>query len=58
LGFALRDADFKAAIMQQAAREQILEALKRTEIAMGFGKSQQAAGAGAGPGVGSGKTAD
>ncbi len=36
LGFALRDSDFKAAVMQQAAREQIIEALKRTEIAMGF----------------------
>jgi nitrogen PTS system EIIA component len=34
LGFALRDKDFKAAVMQQAAREQILEALKRAEIAM------------------------
>jgi len=43
LGFALRDADFKAAVMQQAAREQILEALKRAEIAMGFGKTPQPA---------------
>jgi PTS system nitrogen regulatory IIA component len=37
LGFAFRDADFKTAVTQQAAREQILEALKRAEIAMGFG---------------------
>ena len=29
LGFALRDADFKAAVTQQASREQILDALKR-----------------------------
>lgn len=36
LGFALRDSDFKSAVTRQAAREQIMEALKRTEIAMGF----------------------
>jgi PTS system nitrogen regulatory IIA component len=36
LGFALRDPDFKAAVMQQASRELILEALKRAEIAKGF----------------------
>ena len=34
LGFALRDPDFKKAVTQQAAREQILEALHRVEISM------------------------
>lgn len=40
LGFALRDTDFKAAIARQAAREEILEGLKRTEVAMGFAPGQ------------------
>ena len=35
LGFALRDADFKTAVVQQASRDVLLEALKRAEIAMG-----------------------
>jgi len=37
LGFAMRDKEFKAAVIQQAAREQILETLKRAELAMGHG---------------------
>jgi nitrogen PTS system EIIA component len=36
LGFALRDPEFKAAVTKQAAREQIVESLKKAEIAMGF----------------------
>jgi PTS system nitrogen regulatory IIA component len=35
LGFALRDADFKSAILGQASREKIQEALRRVEISMG-----------------------
>lgn len=46
LGFALRDTDFKAAVTQQASREQILETLKRVEIARGFGASSQPLGTG------------
>ena len=34
LGFALRDPDFKSAVIHQASREMILEALKRAEIAL------------------------
>ena len=34
LGFALRDPDFKNAVVHQAAREQILESLQRVEIPM------------------------
>jgi PTS system nitrogen regulatory IIA component len=34
LGFALRDPDFKRAVLHQAAREQILESLQRVEIPM------------------------
>jgi PTS system nitrogen regulatory IIA component len=34
LGFALRDPDFKNAVLHQAAREQILESLQRVEIPM------------------------
>lgn len=34
LGFALRDPDFKKAVIQQASREQILEALRRAELSM------------------------
>ena len=34
LGFALRDPDFKKAVLHQAAREQILESLQRVEIPM------------------------
>jgi PTS system nitrogen regulatory IIA component len=41
LGFAFRDADFKAAVTQQASREQILEALKRVELAIAGGKGVQ-----------------
>lgn len=33
LGFALRDPDFKRAVLEQASRDKILEALKRAEIA-------------------------
>ena len=40
LGFALRDPDFKAAVTQTASREQIHEALKRAEIAMGLGSEK------------------
>ncbi|MGA2443090.1 MAG: hypothetical protein ABSH08_19220, partial [Tepidisphaeraceae bacterium] len=47
LGFAFHDPDFKAAVTQQASREQILEALKRVEIAMGFGSGAQPLPAGA-----------
>jgi PTS system nitrogen regulatory IIA component len=46
LGFALRDTDFKAAVTQQASREQILETLKRVEIARGFGAKSQPLGTG------------
>ncbi len=48
LGFALRDADFKAAVTRQASREQILEALKRVEMAMGSASHSQPQPAGAG----------
>jgi PTS system nitrogen regulatory IIA component len=41
LGFALRDPDFKKAVIQQASREQILEALRRVEIAMATGSPGQ-----------------
>jgi PTS system nitrogen regulatory IIA component len=41
LGFAFRDADFKAAVTQQASREQILEALKRVELAIAGAKGVQ-----------------
>jgi len=34
LGYALRDPDFKNAILKQAARDEILEALRRVEIFM------------------------
>jgi PTS system nitrogen regulatory IIA component len=34
LGFALRDPDFKNAVLRQAPREAILEALRRVEISM------------------------
>ncbi|HEV8605479.1 MAG TPA: PTS sugar transporter subunit IIA [Tepidisphaeraceae bacterium] len=34
LGFALRDPDFKNAILKQAPREEILEALRRVEISV------------------------
>jgi len=34
LGFALRDPDFKKAVLTQASREEILEALRRVEISM------------------------
>jgi PTS system nitrogen regulatory IIA component len=34
LGFALRDPDFKNAVLRQASREEILEALRRVEFAM------------------------
>jgi nitrogen PTS system EIIA component len=34
LGFALRDPDFKNAVLRQAPRETIVEALRRVEIAM------------------------
>lgn len=34
LGFALRDVDFKNAVLHQASREEILEALRRVEISM------------------------
>lgn len=43
LGFALRDAGFKEAITRQAAREEILDALGKTEGTMGaapFGSNQ------------------
>jgi PTS system nitrogen regulatory IIA component len=48
LGFALRDAEFKAAVTRQASREQILEALKRVEMAMGSPSRSQPQPAGAG----------
>jgi PTS system nitrogen regulatory IIA component len=34
LGFALRDQDFKNAILRQASRDEILEALRRVEVSM------------------------
>ena len=34
LGFALRDPDFKKAVLRQASREEILEALRRVEVSM------------------------
>lgn len=34
LGFALRDAEFKGAVLRQAAREEILEQLRRVEATM------------------------
>jgi PTS system nitrogen regulatory IIA component len=34
LGFALRDADFKATVLRQAPREEIVEALRRAEMGM------------------------
>lgn len=48
LGFALRDGDFKAAVTQQSSREQILETLKRAEIAKGSAAGSQPSGTGAG----------
>jgi nitrogen PTS system EIIA component len=42
LGFALRDADFKSAVIRQASREQILEALTRAEISKGIGAAAPA----------------
>jgi PTS system nitrogen regulatory IIA component len=41
LGFAFRDADFKAAVTQQASREKILEALKRVETGIPGAKEVQ-----------------
>ena len=40
LGFALRDPDFKKAVLEQASREQILEALKRAEVSFGSPNSK------------------
>src|SRR5439155_1573995 len=34
LGYALRDPDFKSAILKQASRDEILEALRRVEVSM------------------------
>jgi PTS system nitrogen regulatory IIA component len=34
LGFALRDRDFKAAVIRQSSREEILEAVERAEISL------------------------
>ena len=34
LGYALRDPDFKRAILKQASRDEILEALRRVEVSM------------------------
>ena len=34
LGYALRDPDFKSAILKQASRDEILESLRRVEISM------------------------
>lgn len=36
LGFALRDPGFKSAVIQQAPREEIFDALKRAEVALGL----------------------
>ncbi|MGD0389187.1 MAG: PTS sugar transporter subunit IIA [Tepidisphaeraceae bacterium] len=52
LGFAFRDADFKAAVTQQASRDQILQTLKRAETAMGFGSRSQP------PATGTGQTSN
>jgi len=38
LGFALRDQLFKEAVIRQAPREEIMEALKKAEVSMGFAK--------------------
>ncbi len=42
LGFALRDMDFKKAILHQASRDQILDALRRVETSMGEASAAQA----------------
>jgi PTS system nitrogen regulatory IIA component len=41
LGFALRDPGFKKAVLEQASRDKILEALTRAEIALGPARSPQ-----------------
>ncbi len=41
LGFALRDPGFKKAVLEQASRDKILEALTRAEIALGPPRSPQ-----------------
>src|SRR6266581_1798694 len=48
LGYALRDPDFKNAILKQASRDEILEALRRVEVSMANTSSAclQAQGAG------------
>src|SRR6266478_6849605 len=40
LGYALRDADFKAAVLRQAPREQIMETLKRAENGVAASRPQ------------------
>src|SRR5438477_3516841 len=49
LGFALRDPDFKKAVLEQASREQILEALRRVEDSMANTSSARLQPQGAGP---------
>jgi PTS system nitrogen regulatory IIA component len=49
LGFALRDPDFKNAILRQASRDEILEALRRVEISMANTSSARLQPQGAGP---------
>jgi len=48
LGFALRDARFKQAVLKQAPREEILEALREVERTMAATAARTSAGGGAG----------
>src|SRR5436190_3319661 len=49
LGFALRDPKFKNAILRQASRDEILEALRRVEVSMANTSSARLQPQGAGP---------
>ena len=49
LGYALRDPDFKNAILRQASRDEILEALRRVEVSMANTSSAHLQPQGAGP---------
>lgn len=49
LGYALRDPDFKNAILKQASRDEILEALRRVEVSMANTSSARLQPQGAGP---------
>jgi nitrogen PTS system EIIA component len=49
LGYALRDPDFKGAILRQASRDEILEALRRVEVSMANNSSARLQPQGTGP---------